>query len=63
MRSVLKFILAQDRLGLPFNLNYKGSETHNTWLGTVLSIAINFLVLIILTEKSVDLFLMRDPAV
>ena len=63
MHSLFRFVLAKERLGHPFSLNHKGSETHNTWLGTVLTLAINVLVLIILAEKTIDLFLMRDPAV
>ena len=48
MTSFAKFLLDRDRLGHPFTLNYRGRSTHSTWLGAVISIGINVLVLIIL---------------
>ena len=63
MASFTKFLLARDRLGHKFSLNYKGDESHKTWLGTSLSLFINILVLIILVEKTEELFLMRNPTV
>ena len=56
-------MLARDRLGHNFSLNYEGRDNHSTWLGTVLSFVINILVLIILTQKSAELFIMTDPSV
>lgn len=58
-----RFLLSQDRLGHRFSLNYKGKESHNTVLGTALSLAINILVLIILGQKAIDMHFMRDPTV
>ena len=56
-------MLAQDRLGHRFSLNYESRETQNTWLGTALSFVINILVLIILAQKSLELVNMTDPEV
>ena len=56
-------MLAQDRLGHRFSLNYEGRETHNTWLGTALSFVINILVLTILAQKSLEMVFMTDPEV
>ena len=63
MLRFTKFLQSQDRLGHPFSLNYSGSETHKTWLGTGLSLVINVLVLIILAQKSIELIYMTDPNV
>ena len=63
MFRLTKFSLAQDRLGHPFSLSYEGSKTHKTWLGTGLSLVINILVLIILTQKIDAVFNMIDPEV
>ena len=48
MFSFAKFLLRRDRFGHPISVNYRGSETHQTWLGSLLSIGINFLVVFIL---------------
>ena len=58
-----KFLLSQDRLGHPYSLNYRGSETHQTWLGTGLTLVVNVLVLIILTQKIDEVINMQDPEV
>ena len=44
MFSFAKFLLRRD----PISVNYRGSETHQTWLGSLLSLGINFLVVFIL---------------
>ena len=63
MLRFTKFLQRQDRLGHPFSLNYSGSETHKTWLGTGLSLVINVLVLIILAQKIDEVVNMNDPEV
>ena len=63
MHRLTRFLLAQDRLGHPFSLNYEGSKTHKTWLGAGLSLVINILVLIILTQKIDAVLNMTDPDV
>ena len=63
MLRLTKFLLGQDRLGHPFSLSYEGSETHKTWLGAGLSLVINILVLIILTQKIDAVLNMTDPDV
>ena len=63
MLRFTKFLLSQDRLGHPYSLNYRGSETHQTWLGTGLTLVINVLVLIILTQKIDEVINMNDPEV
>ena len=63
MKAFANFLLGQDRLGHRFSLNFKGRETHNTWFGTLISLIITILVLIILSEKTLDMILMRDPSV
>ena len=52
-----------DRFGKPFHLNFKGSDTHNTWFGTILSILATTLLTIIVGEKMLDLVFMRGPTV
>ena len=59
--SFAKFLLGRDRLGHPFSLNYCGSDTHKTWLGSILSIGIIVLVLIVLAQKSIEMVYMTDP--
>ena len=54
---------SHDRLGHPFSLNFKGSSAYKTWLGATVSMFINILIMVILSEKLVDLFIMRDPSV
>ena len=61
MPSFAKFMLGRDRLGHPFSLNYGGSNTHKTWLGSILSIGINVLLLIILVQKNIEMVYMTDP--
>ena len=63
MPSFTKFLLGRDRLCHPFSLNYGGSDTHKTWLGTGLSLVINVLVLIILAQKIDEVVNMNDPEV
>ena len=63
MISFREFFLGRDRLGHPFSLNYRGSETHQTWLGAALSMIINILVLVILAQKIDELINMTDPEV
>ena len=63
MKGLFHLLLSTDRLGSAFSLTFKGSTTHNTWCGMVLSLAISILVLIILGEKTLDLKFMRDPTV
>ena len=58
-----KFLLAYDRLGHSFNLNYRGSQKYSTWFGTLLTLTIYVLVIIILVNKSVDLVTMKVPTV
>lgn len=58
-----EFFLAQDRLGHPFSLTYEGRNSHQTWLGAVLSIGVNIFVLLILAQKTLDVAYMRDPDV
>ena len=61
MKRFARFLLAQDRLGTKFSLGYNG--TFNTWLVTLLSFAINVLVLIILVQRTAEVFLLNDPTV
>ena len=63
MKRFTKFLLAQDRVGHRFSLNYEGRETHNTWLGTGLSFVLNTLVLTILVQKTLEMVFMTDPEV
>ena len=63
MKDLFHFLLSTDRLGSAFSLTFKGSTTHNTWCGMVLSLAISILVLIILGEKTLDLLFIREPTV
>ena len=63
MKNFAHFLLGQDRLGHRFSLNFKGRESHNTWFGTIISLTVTVLVLIILSEKTLDMVFMRDPSV
>ena len=56
------FLLALDRLGHCFSFSYRGSESHNTWLGTVLlSIGISVVLeLIIFGVKLAELVYVTD---
>ena len=63
MKSFYRFLLSTDRLGNAFSLTFKGSTTHNTVLGMIVSLAISTLVLIILGEKTLDMFFMREPGI
>ena len=63
MERFTRLVLAQDRLGHRFNLNYKGKESYNTWFGTLLSLVVNLLVLTIFLDKATEVFNMNDPDV
>ena len=57
------FILSRDLLGHAHSINYRGSTTYNTYVGSILSICIYVLVLVQLVDKITDLVEMRDPTV
>ena len=38
--GLLAILLSRDKLGHPMSLNYKGAESHQTILGSILSIVI-----------------------
>ena len=38
--ALLRRFLAIDVFGHPINVNYKGNETHNTLIGSVLSLVV-----------------------
>lgn len=63
MRGFTNFLLSQDRLGHRFSLLYRGKDSHQTWLGTTFTMAINILVLIVFITKTVELVMMTDPEV
>ena len=45
------------------SVNYKGSEKHNTWFGTMLTLGVLILVLIIISEKLLDTVSMRNATI
>ena len=63
IRSLLDFLCSKDRFGHTFSVTYKGSDSHKTWFGTILTLIIGLLVLIILTEKTLDMVFMRNPTI
>ena len=63
IRSFLDFLRSMDLFGHHFNITYKGSDSHKTWFGTILTLIISLLVLLVLTEKTLDMVFMRNATI
>ena len=63
MLKFLRLLLKLDRLGHTFSLNYKGEDTYQTILGSLLTIASTVLVGILFVHKVTEVIVMKDPTV
>ena len=61
--GLLKFIRDRDNFGFLFNLNYKGDEMYQTYLGAVSTISIKVIVLLQLINLAIALYDMSEPAI
>ena len=61
--GVLKFLRDRDNFGFLFSLNYKGDETHQTYLGAIVSLAIKVVVLLQLINLMIAMIQMSEPAI
>ena len=50
-------------MGYALTLNYKGVETHQTYLGALFTLIINVIVIFVCADKAVALVNMTDPTV
>ena len=63
MKLFKEFFLGRDILGHSISINYRGNTSYNTYLGALLTIGVQMLVLVQLVQKSIDLYSMEDPNV
>ena len=63
MLRFLRLLLQLDRLGHSFSLNYKGKDTYQTMIGSLLTIASAVLVGILFVLKITEVIDMKDPKV
>ena len=63
IRNFLDFIRSKDRFGHPISVNYKGSERHKTWFGTMLTLGVLILVLILISDKMLDTVSMSNATI
>jgi len=61
MSTFLAFFKDRDAHGTPVVLNFKGEETHKTWLGACLTIVINLIVFTYAVLKTNNMFQKNDP--
>ena len=61
MSTFLHFLKNRDSHGTPVALNFKGNETHRTWLGAFLTIVTNLIVLTYAGIKANILVNKNDP--
>ena len=60
-KNFTAFLAGRDSFGHPLQLVYKGSKTHNSTLGGILSLFIYVLTFMMLIRAFKELILMEDP--
>ena len=58
-----RFLLSRDSFGHPVQVMFKGQETHNTLLGSIMSIFVKGMTLVMIIIAIKELALMEDPLI